>query len=83
MVCYSMERFGLMQGWVILLVSISLTWGQGAPFLFRMGASKNTVWGMAAYDLRGMEDGNFYRLKFRIAMENEGIPLSQTAFPKG
>ena len=57
--------------------------GQGAPFLFRMGASKNTVWGMAAYDLRGMEDGNFYRLKCRIAMENEGIPLSQTAFQKG
>ena len=57
--------------------------GKGAPFLFGMGASKNTVWGMAAYDLRGMEDGNFYRLKCRIAMENEGIPLSQTAFPKG
>ena len=57
--------------------------GRGAPFLFGMGASKNTVWGMAAYDLRGMEDGNFSRFKYRIAMENEGIPLSQTAFPKG
>ena len=57
--------------------------GKAAPLFFGMGASKNTVWGMAAYDLRGMEDGNFYRLKCRIAMENEGIPLSQTAFPKG
>ena len=46
-------------------------------------ASKNTVWGMAAYDLRGMEDGNFSRFKCRIAMKNEAISLSQTAFPKG
>ena len=37
--------------------------GRGAPFFFGMGASKNTVWGMAAYILRGMEDGNFSRFK--------------------
>ena len=42
-----------------------------------MGASKNIVWGMAAYNLRGMEDGNFSRFKCRIAMENEAISLSQ------
>ena len=57
--------------------------GVKEPPFFGMGASKNTVWGMAAYDLRGMEDGNFYRLKYRISIENEGIPLSQTSFPKG
>ena len=57
--------------------------GKAAPFFFGMGASKNTVWGMAAYDLRGMEDGNFSRFKCRIAMKNEAISLSQTAFPKG
>ena len=50
--------------------------GVKEPPFFGMGASKNTVWGMAAYDLRGMEDGNFYRLKCRIAMENERIPLN-------
>ena len=57
--------------------------GKAAPLFFGMGASKNTVWGMAAYDLRGMEDGNFSRFKCRIAMKNEAISLSQTAFPKG
>ena len=38
-------------------------------FFFGMGASKNTVWGMAAYDLRDMEDGNFSRFKCRIAID--------------
>ena len=67
----------------LVLKSTSSFMGLYQGSFFGMGASKNTVWGMAAYDLRGMEDGNFYRLKCRIAMENEGIPLSQTAFPKG
>ena len=57
----------------------------GVPgfFFFGMGASKNTVWGMAAYDLRGMEDGNFSRFKCRIAMGNEEIPLTRQHFQKG
>ena len=45
--------------------------GKAASFFFGIGASKNTVWGMAAYDLRGMEDGNFSRFKCSIAMKNE------------
>ena len=57
--------------------------GVKVPPFFGMGAFKNSVWGMVAYDLRGMEDGNFSRFKCRIAMKNEAISLSETAFPKG
>ena len=62
----------------------SILAGDVRGFLFfGMGASKNTVWRMATYDLRGMEDGNFSRFKCKNAMGNEGIILSQTAFPNG
>ena len=32
---------------------------------------KKIVWGMAAYNLRGIEDGHFYSCKCRIAIAKE------------